>query len=163
MFKRKKPAGTQAKKKKPGDLTPKSTSTQSDEKQTAIQRFVAWLKRFIGYKKGERDEFRYNFDTEHPNYIFEEKDGKRRGFGITHEEYTHGKKNMPLNQNPEQGDTQKAYVRYGVIKGNKRSYGKRPIKKMSFGKQDNANVKSKKRNYKKRSRRNRKKNNKKGK
>lgn len=114
------------------------------------------LKRFIGYKKGERDEFRYNLDTDHPNYIFEEKNGKRRGIGLTHEEYTHGKKNMPLKENPEQGDTQKAYVRYGVISGKR--YSKKPKKNMSFGNEDKANVKSKVRNYKKRRKRSKKSN-----
>ena len=69
---------------------------QAVEKRTIIQRLKDVLKRIIGIKKGQRDEFRYNLDTERPNYIFEEIDGKCRGFGLTHEEETFGRKNMPL-------------------------------------------------------------------
>ncbi|MCD8372196.1 MAG: hypothetical protein LUD27_02715 [Clostridia bacterium] len=94
-----------------------------------------------------RDEFRFNNNTNHPNYIFEESNGRYRGMGITHEPVTFGKKNMPLKVNPQIKDTRKAYVRNGTISEKKKYYSKNTLNDYKFS--DIANVKAKKRNYKK--------------
>lgn len=116
-----------------------------------MQRLIGTLKRVIGYKRGERNEFRYNYDTEHPGYVFKKEKGKYKSFGLTHEDKTFGRKNMPLSQNPSKTDKRPAYIRNGVI-SQKGGMGMR-IKGMSLSKQDKANVKSKKRYHKKEAKR----------
>lgn len=100
-------------------------------------------------KRYSKNEFRFNFDTKHKQYIFEESNGKYRSLGITHEPITFGKKNMPLKNNPQRGKTDKAYIRNGIVSGSKKRYSTRTIKNLSFCKNDMANIKSKIRNYKK--------------
>lgn len=113
-----------------------------------MQRLIGTLKRVIGYKRGERNEFRYNYDTEHPGYVFKKEKGKYKSFGLTHEDKTFGRKNMPLSQNPSKTDKRPAYIRNGVI-SQKGRMSKKPLKKLKFSDADKPIVKSKKRNYKK--------------
>lgn len=91
-----------------------------EERQGILKRFIETLKRVIGYKKGERDEFRYNYDEKHPGYIFREEQGKLKSFGVTHSDVTFGKKNMPLEENPDPKDNRSAYIRNGVITSKKK-------------------------------------------
>ncbi|MBO5046736.1 MAG: hypothetical protein J6C93_07730 [Clostridia bacterium] len=122
---------------------------KSDLQKELIETLAKVLKAQKKKESGVRNEFRFNFDTRHPNFVFEEKNGKYISLGLTHEERTFGKRNMSLKNNPKKGGMEKSYVRNGVIVGKKRSYGKRTIKNMQFSKEDAANVKSKIRNYKK--------------
>lgn len=118
------------------------------ERQGIIKRLIETLKRVIGHKKGERDEFRYNHNEKHPGYVYKEKNGKFKSFGVTHSETTFGNKNMPLNDNPQEGDKRKAYIRTGTVTGKKKNFGGR-MKNFKLSPKDKANVKSKKRNAKK--------------
>lgn len=99
-----------------------------------------------------KNEFRYNNKTKHPNYIFEEKGNRYHAIGITHSEYTFGRKNMKLKQNPKKFDTSIAYIRNGIINERKQNFSANPIKNMSFSSADFKLVKSKIRNYKNRRR-----------
>ena len=101
-------------------------------------------------KKVSRNEFRYNNSTKHPNYIFEEDGNKYHSLGITHKNTTFGKSNMPLRYNPDKRKQESAFVRTGIITDKKNNYSRKPIKNMSFDKEDFYKVKSKIRNYKKR-------------
>lgn len=151
----KKPPVTAAKKQ----ATPKgkNTSKHSKEKLNVIQRFIAQLKALIFRKKyKERDEFRYNNLTGHPNYNFEESNGKVKGFGVTHSEETFGIKNMPLKRNPKKGDTRPAFIRNGVISEKSKYFSENVLPDFELAPEDEPNVKSKKRNYKKRRKQNKK-------
>lgn len=96
-----------------------------------------------------KNEFRYNHKTGHPNYIFGKTGKNYNAIGITHEEETFGRKNMPLGNNPQKGKMEKAYARNGIITDNKKSFSNKKMKNFEFSKEDKANVKSKIRNYKK--------------
>lgn len=100
-------------------------------------------------KKIPKNEFRYNYDTKHPNYIFLETGNKYRSFGITHKDKTFNKSNMPLIQNPNPSDKKNSYLRHGVVSSKKSNYGKK-LDNFSFNDVDFKNVKSKVRHYKKR-------------
>ena len=97
-----------------------------------------------------KNEFRYNNTTKHPNYIFEEFGNKYHSVGITHKDKTFGKSNMPLSKNPDNRKKEKTYIRNGIITDKKKNYSKKPIKNMSFDREDFPKVKSKIRNFKKR-------------
>ncbi len=99
-----------------------------------------------------KNEFRYNYTHKHKSYVFGEINGEYRSVGLTHKEYTFGKKNMPLNKNPQKNKVEPSYVRNGIISDKINNYGNRTIKNLSFSKSDFSNVKSKIRNYKKRQR-----------
>ncbi len=101
-------------------------------------------------KKKSKNEFRYNNSTNHPNYIFEEFGNKYHSIGITHQDKTFGKNNMPLSKNPDKRKTDDAYIRNGIITDKKNNYSKKTIKNMSFDSEDFPKVKSKIRNFKKR-------------
>ena len=98
-----------------------------------------------------RNEFRWNNNTSHPNYIFGKVGRRYKSMGITHSEYTEvngkTKKNMPLEFNPDPKDSKSAYIRHGIISDNVESYGKKELKNFRFSDTDSANVKSKRRNY----------------
>lgn len=99
-------------------------------------------------KRKSRNEFRYNYDTGHMNYIFEE-DGKRfHAIGITHRSKTYGRKNMPLEDNPQRGKNKKSYVRNGYISNYKYKFANKTDKRFSFSDKDISNVKSKIRKFK---------------
>ena len=100
-------------------------------------------------KTKAKNEFRYNNQTSHPNYVFEESGNKYRAVGITHREKTFGRANMSLDKNPDPKDTEKAYVRNGIISDKKSNFSSKPIKRFAFQPDDFAKVKSKVRNYKK--------------
>lgn len=97
-----------------------------------------------------KNEFRYNVRDKHKQYVFLEQDGKYKAVGITHQAETFGKRNMPLKKNPQQGKSEIAYIRNGIISASKKSYGKKPLKNYSFSTEDFPKVKAKIRNYKKR-------------
>ena len=101
-------------------------------------------------KSVAKNEFRYNNQTAHPNYIFEESGNRYRALGLTHNSSTFGRANMPLDQNPDPKDSQKAYVRNGIISDKKSNFSKKTISTYAFGADDFPNVKAKVRNYKKR-------------
>ena len=100
-----------------------------------------------------RNEFRYNFNTHHPNYIFYEDDNKYRSIGLTHSPYWYSKKNgkkyynVRLNQNPNIKDSRNSYMRYGIISDKKKNYGK-VLDGFKFSDSDFKNIRSKSRNYK---------------
>lgn len=99
-------------------------------------------------KRTTKNEFRYNYNTKHTNYIFED-DGKNyHAVGITHHKKTFGKKNMPLDSNPQKGKKEKAYARNGIITDKKRNFSKKTDKRFGFSKSDKSKVKSKIRNFK---------------
>ena len=125
-----------------------TTPKNGEERQGVLKRLIETLKRVIGYKKGERDEFRYNLETEHPNYIFEQRGKKYRAMGLTHKNETFGEPNMPLKNNPDPTDEKPSYIRNGIIK-QKGRMGKRRLKQLKFSDDDKSIVKSKKRYYRK--------------
>ena len=100
-------------------------------------------------KRKSRNEFRYNYDTGHIVYVFEEEKSKYKGLGITHSKRTFRTKNMPLFYNPQKGKKQKAYIRNGIINKKKSSFAKHSDKRFKFSFPDFRNVKSKIRNFKK--------------
>ena len=102
-------------------------------------------------KRYARSEFRYNYYTKHPNYVFEESGNNYKSVGITHKKYTRlnkkWHKNMPLKQNPQKNKADSSFARFGVITQNKNTYSS-VQKNFRFSKTDMANVKAKIRNYK---------------
>ena len=124
------------------------------KRQSLIQRLVNALKaagkgKNKKAKRVSKNEFRYNNQTKHPNYIFEEENGKYHSIGITSSDRTFGKKNLPLVENPQKSKKGKpAHLRNGIIVDKKKNYSTKTIKNMSFSKIDEPNVKSKVRNYK---------------
>lgn len=101
-------------------------------------------------KRESKNEFRFNYDTGHMNYVFEEEGNKYHSVGITHDRKTFGKKNMPLDVNPQDGHNEKAYIRNGIITNKKRSYFKSFDNSFKFSESDFPKIKSKIRNYKSR-------------
>lgn len=112
-------------------------------------------KKNIKNKRYACNEFRFNYTHGHMNYIFEEDGKKYHSLGLTHHQFTKDKnkkwrKNMPLTKNPEKGDNQPSYIRYGVISDKKNNYYHKPSGKFTFTSEDLSRVKSKIRNYKNR-------------
>lgn len=99
-------------------------------------------------KRKSKNEFRFNYDTGHMNYIFEEDSKRYHALGITHKSKTYGVKNMPLAKNPQRGKTKKSYLRYGYISNYKYKFANKTDKRFSFSDSDFLNVKSKIRKYK---------------
>lgn len=130
-------------------------SAEQEQRQSIFKKLIDVLKRIIGYKKGERNEFRYNNNTGHPNYEFQNKDGRVKAFGITHSEETFGRKNMPLSQNPQRGETETSYIRNGIINADEEVLSEEILEDFVIAKEDRANVKSKKRYHIKESQRQR--------
>ena len=97
-----------------------------------------------------KNEFRFNNNTKHMNYIFGASNKRYYSVGLTTESETFNKKNMPLTDNPHKGNTDKSYVRNGIISDRKQAYDRKPNKNWKFSKEDFPKVKSKVRNYKKR-------------
>ena len=73
-------------------------------------------------KRYARNEFRYNYKTKHPNYIFEEDGQKYHAIGITHKRKTFGKFNTTLSYNIQENKTGKSRLRNGIITSNKNSF-----------------------------------------
>ena len=95
-----------------------------------------------------KNEFRFNRKISHNTYVFGD-DGKNyKAVGITHSDKTFGKENMPLKSNPQIGKKEKAYIRNGII-SDTHSHFDKPKKNFNFCKDDFSKVKSKIRNYKK--------------
>ena len=99
-----------------------------------------------------KNEFRFNNNTKHMNYVFGASNKRYYSVGLTTEPETFNKKNMPLENNPHKGDTGKSYVRNGIISDRKKAYDRKPNKNWKFSNEDFPKVKSKVRNYKKRRR-----------
>ena len=107
-------------------------------------------------KYESKNEFRFNYDTNHPNYIFGKSGRKYKAMGLTHKEETFGRKNMPLDKNPDPSDKEKAYIRNGIISSKIQNYVDKPLKNLKFSESDMSKVKSKRRNYDKRLKRHKK-------
>lgn len=124
------------------------------EKSNAIKRLVRIL--FLALKSKERaesnvrNEYRYNLDAQHPNYVFEVniQDDEWKAIGITHEAETFGKPNMPLKQNPKKTDDRPSYVRNGIVEDGHKNFSRKKMKNVRFSKEDMPNVKAKIRNFK---------------
>ena len=129
---------------------PPRKATQEDKKPL-VRRFIAVLEKQKKQKQKRkaRNEFRFNHDTKHMNYVYEEVGDEYKSIGLTTKGETFGRKNMPLKKNPKKGDTGDSYIRNGSIKDNKKSYSKKVAKNYQFSKEDMANVKSKIRHHKK--------------
>ena len=146
-------------KKNTGTKMPKkSTSAKPQkavQKKALVQRLTVALNAAKKKKQREesktRNEFRYNPNTEHPNYIFEvdKKKDAWRAIGITHEPETFGIQNAPLKVNPKKKDARESYMRNGIVAGSHYDFSKKPMKNMRFSDEDMPNVKAKVRNDKK--------------
>ncbi len=99
-------------------------------------------------KSVAKNEFRFNANQKHMTYIFEDDGKKYSSVGITHQQQTFGKENMPLKNNPQKCRTDSAYIRNGIIRDKHDSYG-RAKNNYKFSDEDYPKVKSKIRNYKK--------------
>ena len=93
------------------------------------------------------NEFRYNKVTKHMNFVFGTNGNKNKSLGLTTEESTFGKKNMPLKYNTQQNSIQKSYIRNGYITQKSDTYS-HTTNNHCFHPEDYPNVKSKIRNYK---------------
>lgn len=102
----------------------------------------------MGKKYIPKNEFRYNKQTKHMNYVFGSNGKKNKSLGLTTEQTTFGRKNMPLQKNARFGATEKSYIRNGVIT-EKCGFYSHKAQSYEFSKEDYPNVKSKIRNYKK--------------
>lgn len=133
------------------------------EKDSALKCLVSVFINVLNKKKrtagSTRDEFRYNINTQHYNYIFEahEKEDEYYALGLTTDETTFGIQNMPLTQNPKKGDDRKSYIRNGEIVDGHKAFSKRTYSNIKFSEEDLPNVKAKKRNAKKNIEKNKKK------
>ena len=137
---------------KPAKNTVQTAKTKK-EKIALLERMIAALQNRLKKLKRdsspERNEFRYNIDERHMNFLFWADGNDYRSLGLTHEAETFGKKNMPLKENPKKGDTEKSFIRNGVIEGERHSYSRKTAKNYKrFQGDDLANVKSKIRKYK---------------
>ena len=97
-----------------------------------------------------RNEFRYNVSKQaraHPQYIFGEKDGKYKSFGLTH----HPKKEHPhiaLKKSPDPQDVRQSYLQTRV-KTTKKKFFSKPLSGWRFDSEDMAVVRYYKKRYKK--------------
>lgn len=98
-------------------------------------------------KRVARNEFRFNKNQKHVNYVFEDDGKKFSSLGITHSPKTFGKKNMPLRQNPQKGHSEQAYIRNEIVR-DKKSFYSRSLKNYKFSAADFKSVKAKIRNFK---------------
>lgn len=57
-----------------------------------------------------RSKFMFNRRTNHPAIVFEEFGNKYGYISITHSKIYRRRKNIPLPENPEKGNTTKAYI-----------------------------------------------------
>lgn len=98
-----------------------------------------------------RDFFAFNNSYEarkHPNYVFGEKDGKYKSFGLTHtpkKEY----KSIPLIVNPNPKDKNQSHLQTRVLT-TKKKYMSSPLKDWSWAKEDVGAVRHYKKQYRKR-------------
>ena len=96
------------------------------------------------------NQFRYNLSTGHMNYVWGKQGKRYKSFGLTTSDKTLGRKNMPLEDNPEHGNTKtKSYIRNGVITTSRGMFARKASNKYSFSSRDFPKVKSKIRFYKK--------------
>ncbi len=110
----------------------------------------------IKMSKGKRkalNEFRYNYNQKHTNYVFEDDGNKYHSIGLTHQKATKDKNNkvhnnMQLNINAKKNANENSFVRYGIITDKKQNYSSID-KRFQFSDEDFKNVKAKIRNYKK--------------
>lgn len=93
------------------------------------------------------NEFRYNSHTKHMNFVFGTNGKKNKSLGLTLEEKTFGRNNMPLQKNTRFGSSKQSFIRNGVITDKIEVYSHKS-KTHRFDKQDYPNVKAKIRNYK---------------
>ena len=77
-------------------------------------------------KKSKKNEFRKNNSKEgqgHPAHIFAQKGKKLIYIGITHAEITDEMDNIPLEKNPEPGNTTQAYIKSNPEEAHRSSFG----------------------------------------
>ena len=77
-------------------------------------------------KQIKKNEFRRSNSKEgqgHPTYIYAQTGKKFIYIGITHAEITDDMENIPLEKNPEPGNTSKAYIRPYPNETHKSSFG----------------------------------------
>lgn len=144
-------------KKKIRNTVRKTRKRISKQKQSLIGKLISALKERIANlrrkknkKSKPKNEFRFNMATGHPNYIFGETEDKYQGLGLTHKATTFGRKNMELHKNPKEGETEKSFVRNGIVVNKKKYYSAEPLPNYHFANEDKPNIKSKIRNYKRR-------------
>ena len=136
---------------------PAKRTSEQEKRLSLIERLITALKRERKILKRKnspvRDEYRYNIDTQHINYVYlVEKDGDKETYhslGFTHSDTYEGVKNMPLQNNPKKGDSTPSYIRNGEIQGDKKSYSGKKAKNYQLTGDDKANAKSKIRHHKK--------------
>ena len=68
--------------------------------------------------------FRKNKKSNHPAYVIDQDGNMYAYIGVTHSEVTKGKKNVPLEKNPNPKDARKAYVRPVVESEQKKHFGR---------------------------------------
>ena len=137
-----------------GKQKPVAKPATGQNKISLLEKLIEILKQQLKKLKREkssvRDEYRYNVDTGHVNYVYlVENDGTYHSLGFTHHEEYDGVKNMPLKNNPKKGDTEHSHIRNGEIVGKKQSYSKKKAKNYQLTGDDKANAKSKIRYHKK--------------
>jgi hypothetical protein len=144
-------------KKRQQKTAAKTNAAGKKEKITLIERLIKVLQNQLKKLKRRnspvRDEYRYNIDTQHMNYVYlVEKNGDKETYhslGFTHHDTYEGKKNMPLQKNPKKGDDKASYIRNGEIEGTKNNYSRKKAKNYQLTGDDKANAKSKIRHHKK--------------
>lgn len=90
-------------------------------------------------KKQPRNEFREHKKSGHPTYIYEKVGDEYKFLGITHAPITRGMKNIPLEQNPDPTDKEKAYIKQKSEK-DKTSQFKERKKGWKFSKSDREKI-----------------------
>lgn len=82
-----------------------------------------------------RSRFMFNYRIKHPTIVFEDFGTEYGYISLTHSKVTSGKKNIPLPENPDKGDSAKAYILPNPRKDKKKSFS--PYKKkMTIGKKN---------------------------
>lgn len=121
----------------------KASTPKSDKKPVAKKPATGkkkYKKPYMQIDRGEpvtpKNEFRFNHQAKHTQYLFGETDSQYKALGLTHQKKTFGRKNKKLKENPKAGDTRKSYIRNGVVVDDKRSYKKKPSKNYKFSKSD---------------------------
>ncbi len=148
----------------PGNKSSSGRATQPAKRTPTKQEQLSLIKRVIDALKNQRkilkrknssarDEYRYNIETGHVNYVYlVEKDGDKETYhslGFTHHDTYDGVKNMPLAKNPKKGDNDKSYIRNGEIVAERKAYSRKKAKNYQLIGDDKANAKSKIRHHKK--------------
>lgn len=82
-----------------------------------------------------KDEFRYNFKSQHIGVVKEKKNKKYKSVFISTKEYDEGRKNLPMDKNVESNNSTPSYFITRVRSYPKNTYGPK-LKGLSFSKSD---------------------------